>query len=271
VRACAFRFAVAIAFFTASITAVQEALTSSEPSALTIYNDNFVAVRTTVPLKLTPGMNDVTTTQVTTQLEPDFVVLRNPRSQNAQGHAATFRIREQNYDSGVATQEWLLWKLEGRAIDFQLTPAQTVASSAGSASMRFIFIAATGETFATRAVALMLLAMPLFAILTTVFTSALIPNRVCHHVESLDWSGRVVACDDQFAESRYPFGGMISNDDAEAGTGMQRRREWIVDQLPMWALAFELDTGHIQNAVTHIANGNCALRAGTGFHSSKAC
>jgi len=100
VQARVFRSAFAVAVFTAPIVSAQQASPPSEPAALTIYNDNFAVVRTTVELKLAPGMNDVTTTQVTTQLEPQSVVLRNPPS-----HSATFRILEQNYDSGVVTQE----------------------------------------------------------------------------------------------------------------------------------------------------------------------
>ena len=127
VQARVFRFAFAVAVFTAPIATAQQAKPPSEPAALTIYNDNFAVVRTTVELKLAPGMNDVTTTQVTTQLEPDSVVLRNPSS-----HGATFRILEQNYDSAVVTQEWLLQKFEGKTIDFQLVPAQTAVSAAGT-------------------------------------------------------------------------------------------------------------------------------------------
>ncbi|MGA2887756.1 MAG: hypothetical protein ABSE51_06870 [Terracidiphilus sp.] len=58
---------------------------------------------TTIELNLQPGLNDITTTQVTAQLEPDSVVLRDLATRSA-----TFHIIEQNYDSGVATPEKLL-------------------------------------------------------------------------------------------------------------------------------------------------------------------
>lgn len=131
-RTHAFRFVFSVAVFSASIAAGQQAPPANEATALTIYNDNFAVVRTTVDLKLTPGLNDVTTTKVTTQLEPDSVVLRNPPSQGSAGRAATFRILEQNYDSGVVTQEWLLEKFEGKTIDFQMAPAQTAVNAAGT-------------------------------------------------------------------------------------------------------------------------------------------
>ncbi len=92
------------------------AVKAQEPAAtrLTIYNEDFAVARTTVPLTLKPGVNEVTTTSVTSQLEPDSVVLRDPESHNP------IQVLEQNYDSAVVTQGWLLEKYEGRMIDFQL-------------------------------------------------------------------------------------------------------------------------------------------------------
>jgi hypothetical protein len=125
-------FAVILTVLTATITTAQQTPPASESTALTIYNDNFAVARTTVELNLQPGLNDVTTTQVTTQLEPDSVVLRNPSSQATSGHNSSFRILEQNYDAGVVTQEWLLQKFEGKTIDFQLPPIETAIRSAGT-------------------------------------------------------------------------------------------------------------------------------------------
>jgi hypothetical protein len=63
--------------------------------SLTIYNENFAVARTQVALDLKPGLNEVTTSQVTTQLEPDSVVLRDPSQRNAAARP-TFHIVEQN-------------------------------------------------------------------------------------------------------------------------------------------------------------------------------
>src|SRR5580698_11503058 len=84
----------------------QSASAPSVPAALTIYNENFAVARTTVDLDLHPGINEVSTNEVTTQLEPDSVVLRDLSA----GVAAkpSFRIVEQNYDAAVVTQDWLL-------------------------------------------------------------------------------------------------------------------------------------------------------------------
>jgi hypothetical protein len=84
-----------------------------QPTHLTIYNGDFAVARTTVPLKLHPGMNEVLTTSVTSRLEPDSVVLRDPSTHNP------VPVFEQNYDAGVVTQAWLLEKYEGKTIDFQ--------------------------------------------------------------------------------------------------------------------------------------------------------
>ena len=82
------------------------------PIALTIYNQNFAVARTTVDLDLKAGANEVTTTNVTSQLEPDSVVLRDPSGKVA------FKVTEQNYDAGVIDQNSLLEKFEGKTIQF---------------------------------------------------------------------------------------------------------------------------------------------------------
>ncbi|HEX4319971.1 MAG TPA: hypothetical protein VHZ52_03655 [Acidobacteriaceae bacterium] len=105
------RFPLALLAFplTASLAAQQP----EPPVALTIYNQDFAVARTQVDLDLHPGSNEVTTTQVTSRLEPDSVVLRDPAAKHA------FHIEEQNYDAGVISQDSLLEKFEGKTINFQ--------------------------------------------------------------------------------------------------------------------------------------------------------
>ena len=102
---------------------------AQEPAAtatkLTIYNADFAVARTTVPLNLHAGVNEVTTTSVTSQLEPDSVVLRDPESHNP------IEVLEQNYDSAVVTQAWLLEKYEGETIGFQTAGMQTFTLPTG--------------------------------------------------------------------------------------------------------------------------------------------
>lgn len=121
-------FSVVLAFAVSAVAATaQQPTPPSDTTALTIYNDNFAVARTTIDLSLHSGVNDVTTTQVTTQLEPDSVVLRGTSRQEN-----PFRILEQNYDAGVVTQEWLLQKFEGKTIDFQIAGPQAFVPPGGS-------------------------------------------------------------------------------------------------------------------------------------------
>lgn len=86
--------------------------------SLTIYNQNFAVARTTVDLNLRQGSTEVTTTDVTSQLEPDSVVLRDPAGKH------DFSVVEQNYDAGIVNQDWLLAKYEGKTVDFQVNEFQ---------------------------------------------------------------------------------------------------------------------------------------------------
>jgi hypothetical protein len=84
------------------------------PVALTIYNQNFAVARTFLDLDLHAGTNEITTDSVTSRLEPDSVVLRDPSGKRV------VHVVEQNYDSAIVSQEWLLEKYEGKTIDFQI-------------------------------------------------------------------------------------------------------------------------------------------------------
>jgi len=87
-------------------------LAAHDQDFLTIYNQDFAVVRSTVPLVLKPGTTEVTTTKVTRQLEPDSVVLRDPKG-------VAIQVVEQNYDAAVIDQNLLLEKFEGQTIEFQ--------------------------------------------------------------------------------------------------------------------------------------------------------
>jgi hypothetical protein len=92
----------------------------TQPVALTIYNQGFAVARTSIDLNLLAGTNEVTSTGVTSMLEPDSVVLRDPAGKRI------VRVVEQNYDAGVVNQGWLLEKYEGKTINFQISPGQIV-------------------------------------------------------------------------------------------------------------------------------------------------
>jgi hypothetical protein len=85
---------------------------TSAPVALTISNQDFAVARTSVDLSLKSGTNEITTSEVTSQLEPDSVVLRDPTGKHI------FSVVEQNYDAAIVNQDLLLQKYEGETIDF---------------------------------------------------------------------------------------------------------------------------------------------------------
>lgn len=105
----------AISLFAAVLVPALSASAQQQgPVALTIYNQDFAVVRTVIPLDLRSGQNQITTTDVTSQVEPDSVVLRDPTGR------VPFQVAEQNYDAGVINQESLLAKFEGKTIRFEL-------------------------------------------------------------------------------------------------------------------------------------------------------
>jgi hypothetical protein len=90
----------------------QEKISSETPAALTIYNQSFAVVRQTMPLDLKSGTTQVEITDITAHLEPDSVILRDPKS------GRDLHILEQNYRSDVASQSRLLSFYEGKTIEF---------------------------------------------------------------------------------------------------------------------------------------------------------
>ncbi len=76
------------------MAAQQKDSAADDTSIVTVYKD-FAVVRSNVDLDLKPGTNEVTTTNVTRQLEPDSVVLRDPKG------GAAINVVEQNYDAAV--------------------------------------------------------------------------------------------------------------------------------------------------------------------------
>jgi hypothetical protein len=74
-----------------------EQTSDEDAAALTIYNQNFFVAREHVPLDLKPGVNEAQYTGVAAHLEPDSVVLRDPRGRALQ-------ILEQNYRNDPVSQ-----------------------------------------------------------------------------------------------------------------------------------------------------------------------
>lgn len=95
--------------FALSITAAAQ---QPDAPSLTIYNQNFAVVRQSVPLDLKAGVNHVLFSNVTAHVEPDSVVLRDPRG----GH---LQILEQNYRNDPISEGLLLNLFEGKVLDFE--------------------------------------------------------------------------------------------------------------------------------------------------------
>src|SRR6516165_7238408 len=88
-----------------------EKISDDGGTALTIYNQIFFVAREHVPLELKPGVNHTEFAGVTSHLEPDSVILRDPGGR-------ALHIVEQNYRNDPVSQELLLSFYEGKTIDF---------------------------------------------------------------------------------------------------------------------------------------------------------
>ena len=93
--------------------------TAQAQTQLTVYNDNFAAVKQTRTLTLTRGENEIRVSDITAHLEPESVIVRALRQ------ADSVRILEQNYESDPLSQGLLLRKSEGKLLDFEITLPQT--------------------------------------------------------------------------------------------------------------------------------------------------
>jgi hypothetical protein len=102
-------FQPSAAFLLATLLAASAA---AQGPALTIYNQNFAVVRDRISLDLKQGANDVSFVGVTTHLEPDSVVLRDPTGK------VQLAILEQNYRADTISQGLMLSLHEGKEIDF---------------------------------------------------------------------------------------------------------------------------------------------------------
>src|ERR1041384_6453234 len=91
----------------------QQAEPGADDPAITIYNQNFAVVRQSLSLDLKSGVNDVRFTDTTSTLEPDSLILRDPRG------LRQFQIYEQNFRNDPVSQELLLSAFEGQTIDFR--------------------------------------------------------------------------------------------------------------------------------------------------------
>ncbi|MFP4156392.1 MAG: DUF4139 domain-containing protein [Opitutales bacterium] len=100
----------ALSLFSAAMTGLASAIFAGP--AITVYNQNFGVVRDTVPLELPGGISEASYSGVTSQLEPESVVLRDPSGM------VELSILEQSYRGDPVDQTRLLQMFEGEKIDF---------------------------------------------------------------------------------------------------------------------------------------------------------
>ncbi|TVP80553.1 MAG: hypothetical protein EA353_03630 [Puniceicoccaceae bacterium] len=84
----------------------------SAQTAITVYNGGFGVVRDTVPLDLQAGISQQSYSGVTSQLEPESVILRDPTGR------ITLSVVEQSYRGDPVDQPRLLQMFEGETIRF---------------------------------------------------------------------------------------------------------------------------------------------------------
>src|SRR5882724_744611 len=106
---------------------------AEQDPALSIYNQNFAVVRQNLTLNLKAGVTPVEFNEITSTLEPESVVLRDPLGKRV------LQILEQNYQPDPVSQAALLLKYEGQTIDFSL-------GSSGGPLIRGKIIRAGGQS-----------------------------------------------------------------------------------------------------------------------------
>lgn len=98
-----------------SLLAILAASAAFGQTQLTIYNQNFAAVKERRSFQLKAGENEVRVADLSAHLEPDSVVLRDLKQ------PGSIRILEQNYESDPLSEGLLLRKSEGKLLDFEIS------------------------------------------------------------------------------------------------------------------------------------------------------
>ena len=132
-----------------------------------------------------------------------------------------------------------------------------------------LVVVTTRITLSAAVLRVMFFAATLSAVLAAILAPAGIPNRICQHFHGLHWRGRIIADNDQLAAPRALLSRLVADGEAPAGTGVEGGGEWIVDELPMGALALECNAAHMELAVADIADRDCAVGTAARNHTSK--
>jgi hypothetical protein len=94
---------------------------AAEDVQLTVYNNDFALIKETRSFDLKSGLNETRFADVTALVEPDSVVLRDPKDPGG------LRIVEQNYEADPLSEEALLRRAEGKVVRFRVENPATGA------------------------------------------------------------------------------------------------------------------------------------------------
>ncbi len=106
-----------LSFVLLNATAVTSGLYAQ--TSLTIYNGNFAVIRNSLELDLKEGINNVTYNDISYQLEPESVILRDKAGKQS------LNILEQSYRNDPVSEGLLLKQFEGKELTFQTTEKDT--------------------------------------------------------------------------------------------------------------------------------------------------
>ncbi|OGF44365.1 MAG: hypothetical protein A2231_13070 [Candidatus Firestonebacteria bacterium RIFOXYA2_FULL_40_8] len=87
---------------------------SVDDVSVTVYNQDFGVVKQGITLDLKRGENDVIVSDIARHLQRDSVILRDKNNPKA------FKILEQNFESDPLSEDLLLYKNEGKEVEFKV-------------------------------------------------------------------------------------------------------------------------------------------------------
>ena len=104
---------IALSVMTACALAQFAPVANAQNASLTIYNQDFAVIRDRMTLDLKEGNNQIGFSEIAATLEPQSVILRDPKGE------AKLQILDQSFRNDPVTQSYLLSLFEGKTIQFQ--------------------------------------------------------------------------------------------------------------------------------------------------------
>ncbi len=95
----------------------------TEEVSVTVYNQDFGVVKQGITLDLKKGENEISVSDIARHLQEDSVILRDKNNSRA------FRILEQNFEPEPLSEALLLYKNEGKEVDFKVSEYDAVTKT----------------------------------------------------------------------------------------------------------------------------------------------